>query len=161
VSVVGRLAVAGAAALALAASGCGDTERFAADDPRETVARLLLATIGQANGQRACGMLTARARDELAAGPAGSCRGALSKVAAVLPGEEDEPTASDRAISKLRFTAATPSDGGRRTTVRVRGRGLDLRFAMVRLSGREADAGSGLPWRVDDGVDQLFHDKPR
>ncbi|MDX8152610.1 hypothetical protein SK069_13475 [Patulibacter brassicae] len=150
-----RVLTLGAAALvAWGASGCGDAERFPDDDPRTAVGRLLLATVGQANGARACALLTQREQRRLDEGPAGSCRGALGKVAAVLPGQTDEPSASDRTISKLDFTTRV---AGERAVVRVTGRGLDLRFTLVRddfVAPRATDP--GVPWRVDGGIEQLL-----
>lgn len=152
------LAVAG-----LAASGCGDAQKFPDDDPRTAVSRLLQAATGEANGLRACGLLSDPARARLDRGPAGSCRAALSKTPSLLPGEVDEPTSFDRVISKLDFTVRRSGD---RATVVVRGRGAALRFGVVRVAGDGTSGGPdtegnpGIPWRVDSGVEQLLNDKP-
>ncbi|WP_320671744.1 hypothetical protein [Patulibacter defluvii] len=150
-------------AAGLGASGCGDAQKFPDDDPRTAVSRLLQAANGEANGLRACGLLSDAARARFDRGPSGSCRVALSKAPALLPGEVDEPTSFDRVISKLRFSVRQQGD---RARVEVRGRGALLRFSLIRVHGAQAEGGpdtegnAGIPWRVDRGVEQLLNDKP-
>ncbi len=69
-------------------AGCGPKPKgsYPEDDPRSAVHQLLRATVGQANGQRACALLTEAARERFDRTAAGSCRNALNTAIAALPG---------------------------------------------------------------------------
>ncbi|MGE4427299.1 MAG: hypothetical protein AB7G37_12675 [Solirubrobacteraceae bacterium] len=142
---------------ALVAVGCGDAQRFGGDDPRSAVGRLLVLSVGQANGAKACAMLTRELREELDAGPAGDCRRAMGNVTSLLPGERDEATSFEQVTSGLTFTKEEDGDAA---TVRVVGRGADVSFDLKRLPDGEprgADGGDpDTPWRIATGVEQLL-----
>ncbi|WP_210491475.1 hypothetical protein [Patulibacter sp. SYSU D01012] len=168
-----RRAAVAACALALGggAAGCGQASRFPADDPRSAVNQLLIAAIAQANGQRACSLLTVRARERFDAGPAGSCRAALNTAISSMPGPYNASDDAGQAADGLIYTLR--KDGPDRATVTARrGRNPALTFRVVRLSPREREAdeagseqtvGGGPPdteWRVDVGAEQLLEVDP-
>lgn len=147
-------------------TACGPKPKgsFPEDDPRSAVNQLLRATIGQANGQRACALLTEEARERFDRTIAGSCRSALNTAIAALPGAESSGEGTGRAAEDLEFESRV--DGDRATVTAFRGNGPRLTFEVVRLSEAElaadpsnADRGVGSApksdWRVDRGVDQL------
>ncbi|MCK9250646.1 MAG: hypothetical protein M0P31_16915 [Solirubrobacteraceae bacterium] len=143
---------------ALAVTGCGDSQRFGNEDPRRAVSRFLVLTVGQANGQKGCAMLTRELRTQLDEGPAGSCRRAMGTIGSLLPGERDEATSFEQVTSGLDFT--TPKEDDASATVRVVGRGTDVTFGLVRLpDDQRAGSDGGDPdtrWRIASGLEQLL-----
>lgn len=148
-------------------TACGPKPKgsFPEDDPRSAVNQLLRATIGQANGQRACALLTEEARERFDRTIAGSCRSALNTAIAALPGSASSGEGTGRAAEDLEFESRV--DGDRATVTAFRGDGPKLTFEVVRLNGAElaadeearGDRGVGSApksdWRVDRGVEQL------
>lgn len=148
-------------------TACGPKPKgsFSEDDPRSAVNQLLRATVGQANGQRACALLTVEARERFDRTVAGSCRNALNTAIAALPGAESSGEGTGRAAEDLEFESRV--DGDRATVSAFRGDGPRLTFEVVRLSEAElaaeekarGDRGVGSApksdWRVDRGVEQL------
>lgn len=114
-----RRAALAACALALggAATGCGQASRFPADDARSAVNQLLIAAIAQANGQRACSLLTVRERERLDAGPAGSCRAAMNTAIGSMPGPYNASDDAGQAADGLIYTLR---EGARVATVTAR-----------------------------------------
>ncbi|MGX6449226.1 hypothetical protein ACVU7I_14340, partial [Patulibacter sp. S7RM1-6] len=160
-----------AVALAGTAAGCGQAERYGSDDPRSAVNQLLIAAIAQANGQRACALLTVRERARFDAGPAGSCRAALNNAISSMPGPYNASDDAGQAADGLIYTLR--EDGPDRATVTARrGRNPALSFRLVHLSPREREAdeagseqtiGGGPPdteWRIDRGAEQLLEVDP-
>lgn len=151
---------------ALAAAGCGQEGKYKGDDPRSAVNQLLLAAVGQANGQRACSLLTTAARARLDATAAGSCRQAMSNAISSMPGAYSSTDDAGRAAEDLEFTVKT--DGDRSVVTAWRGSGRHLTFRLVRLTkeqeaadtaGTDQAVGSTghSRWRVDTGAEQLLH----
>lgn len=157
--------LAGLAVVAI--SGCGQAGQFGDDDPRAAVNELLLAAIGQANGQRACSLLSPAARERLDESPAGSCRQALNNAVSSLPGAYDATNDAGRGASDIDFTSELEGDDRATVTAR-RGKGAPWTFRLIRLSseaaeqdvtGREEDR-PATPWRVDHGAEQLLEVEP-
>jgi len=151
-------------------AGCGPKPKgsYPEDDPRSAVHQLLRATVGQANGQRACALLTEAARERFDRTAAGSCRNALNTAIAALPGEATGYGGTDREAEDIDLEARV--DGDRATVTASRGDGPRLSFDVVRLSKDElaadtssADSGVGSApksdWRVDRGAEQLVSRK--
>jgi hypothetical protein len=153
------------AASALGAVGCGQAGEFEPDDPRSAVAQLLNASISQANGQRACSLLTEAARTRLAEGPAGSCRQALNASVSTMPGPNAASDDAGRATTDLTFDVLSESADRARVSAR-RGDNRALVFDVVRLSAAQLDEDTSASqdtvggtvdtdWRVDAGEKQL------
>jgi hypothetical protein len=153
------------AAAALGAVGCGQAGEFETDDPRSAVAQLLNASISQANGQRACSLLTEAARTRLAEGPAGSCRQALNASVSTMPGPNAASDDAGRATTDLTFDVLSESADRARVSAR-RGDNRALTFDLVRLSAAQLDEDTSASqdtvggtvdtdWRVDAGEKQL------
>lgn len=151
-------------------TACGPKPKgsYPEDDPRSAVSQLLRATVGQANGQRACALLTAAAREQFDQTPAGSCRNALNTAIAALPGAATGFGGTDREAEDIDLEAQT--DGDRATVTASRGDGPRLTFEVVRLSEEELAADPGTSdngvgsapqsdWRVDRGAEQLVSRK--
>lgn len=163
-----RRAAAGLAAggvLALGTTGCGQAGKFDADDPRSAVAQLLNAAIGQANGQRACSLLSQAARQRLDAGPAGSCRQALNASISSMPGPYSSTDDAGRATTDLIYALVSQSQDRAVVTAR-RAKNPPLTFRLVRLSAQALDEDTAesqdtvggavdTDWRVDRGEQQL------
>lgn len=163
-----RALIAGVVALGVVAglAGCGPKPKgsYPEDDPRSAVNQLLRATVGQANGQRACALLTEEAREQFDRTIAGSCRSALNTAIAALPGSEAGYGGTDREAEDVELESRTGGD--RATVTAFRGDGPRLTFEVVRLSEDElaadpsnADRGVGSApksdWRVARGAEQL------
>lgn len=146
--------------------GCGAKPKgsYPEDDPRSAVHQLLRATIGQANGQRACALLTEAARDRFDRTSAGTCRNALNTAITAFPGSETGSEGMDRGAEDVDLKSTV--DGDRATVTASRGGGPPLSFEVVRLSEEEleddtkdADQAVGSAprseWRVDRGAEQL------
>ncbi len=169
---VGRavvLAALGATAV-VGTAGCGQAGEFGPDDPRSAVAQLLNASISQANGQRACSLLTQAARTRLAEGPAGSCRQALNASVSTMPGPYVSSDDAGRATTDLIFRVLSETKDRARVSAR-RADAPALTFDLVRLSGQELatdesasqDTVGGsvdTDWRVDRGERQLVEVDP-
>ncbi len=147
-------------------SGCGPKPKgsYPEDDPRSAVHQLLRATIGQANGQRACALLTAQARERFDRTKAGSCRNALNAAIGALPGSQEGAGGVEREAEDIELESRV--EGDRATVTAFRGNGPRLSFEVVRLSPAELaadpstnDEGVGSDpqsdWRVDRGAEQL------
>jgi hypothetical protein len=152
-------------ASALGGVGCGQAGEFEPDDPRSAVAQLLNASISQANGQRACSLLTEAARTRLAEGPAGSCRQALNASVSTMPGPNAASDDAGRATTDLTFDVLSQSADRARVSAR-RGDNRALVFDVVRLSAAQLDQDTSASqdtvggtvdtdWRVDAGEKQL------
>jgi hypothetical protein len=159
--------VALAVLTASALTACDPKGHYPEDDPRSAVHQLLRASVGQANGQRACALLTEAARARMAESLSGTCRGAMDRAIVALPGASGKDDGgTGRAAEDVVLDAELSKDGNR-ATVTVRGtRGQPLRFGAVRLSEAErkrdtkdADQAVGSApksdWRVDEGAEQL------
>jgi len=157
------LGVAGAAVLGV--TGCGQAGKYGPDDPRSAVAQLLNASISQANGQRACSLLTTAARTRLAEGPAGSCRQALNASVSSMPGPYAASDDAGRATTDLNFEVLSESEDRARVSAR-RGENRALTFDLVRLTAQQLDEDTSASqdtvggsvdsdWRVDRGEQQL------
>lgn len=151
-------------------TACGPKPKgsFPEDDPRSAVNQLLRATVGQANGQRACALLTVEAREQFDRTAAGSCRNALNTAIAALPGAETGYGGTDREAEDIELESRV--DGDRATVTAFRGDGPRLTFEVVRLSEEElaadpstSDRGVGSApksdWRVARGAEQLVSRK--
>jgi hypothetical protein len=158
VAVLGAGAVGGLA-------GCGQAGKFDPDDPRSAVAQVLNAAIGQANGQRACSLLTTAARERLDAGAAGSCRQALNASVSSMPGPYSSTDDAGRATTDLTFDVVSRSRDRAVVTAR-RGKNPALTFRLVRLTAQQLDEDTAASqdtvggtvdsdWRVDRGEQQL------
>lgn len=147
-------------------TACGPKPKgsYPEDDPRSAVHQLLRATVGQANGQRACALLTVEERERFDQTAAGSCRNALNTAIAALPGAEAGYGGTDREAEDIELESRT--DGDRATVTAFRGDGPRLTFDVVRLSEQElaadpstSDRGVGSApksdWRVARGAEQL------
>lgn len=147
-------------------TACGPKPKgsYPEDDPRSAVHQLLRATVGQANGQRACALLTATERERFDRTAAGSCRNALNTAIAALPGSETNNEGTGRAAEDIELESRV--DGDRATVTAFRGDGPRLTFEVVRLPDEElelepssSDRGVGSApksdWRVDRGAEQL------
>lgn len=147
-------------------TACGPKPKgsYPEDDPRSAVHQLLRATVGQANGQRACALLTVEERERFDQTAAGSCRNALNTAIAALPGAEAGYGGTDREAEDIELESR--GDGDRATVTAFRGDGPRLTFEVVRLSEQElaadtssADRGVGSApksdWRVASGAEQL------
>jgi hypothetical protein len=160
--------------LAVAATGglaaCGQAGKYGPDDPRSAVAQLLNASISQANGQRACSLLTAAARERLDQGPAGSCRQALNASVSSMPGPFRASDDAGRATTDLIFEVLSQTKDRARVSAR-RGDNRALTFDVVRLSGQQIDSDTSASqdtvggtvdtdWRVDGGERQLVEVDP-
>lgn len=167
-----RAAAVGLASVAAVAGlvGCGQAGRYGAEDPRSAVAQLLNASISQANGQRACSLLSAAARDRLAAGPAGSCRQALNASVSSMPGPYGASDDAGRATTDLTFEVLSESQDRARVSAR-RKENPALTFDLVRLSAEQLDEDTAASqdttggtvdtdWRVDGGERQLVEVRP-
>lgn len=163
------LAVAGAAVVA-GATGCGQAGEYGPDDPRSAVAQILNAAISQANGQRACSLLSTAARDRLAAGPAGSCRQALNASVSTMPGPYSSSSDAGRATTDLTFDVLSQTKDRARVSAR-RGDNRALTFDLVRLTAQQLDddisasqdtVGGTVDsdWRIDAGERQLVEVDP-
>jgi hypothetical protein len=150
---------------ALGAVGCGQAGQFGPDDPRSAVAQLLNASISQANGQRACSLLTQAARDRLADGLAGSCRQALNASVSSMPGPYVSTDDAGRATTDLTFDVLSETADRARVSAR-RGNNPALTFDLVRLTGAALDQDTEAnqdtvggkidsDWRVSSGEQQL------
>lgn len=161
-----RILVAGMATLGVVVglTGCGPKGSYPEDDPRSAVHQLLRATVGQANGQRACALLTEAARERFDRSPAGSCRNALNTAIAALPGATTGYGGTDREAEDIDLEAQV--DGNRATVTAFRGDGPRLEFDVVRLTKEQLEADPGTSdngvgsapkseWRVDRGAEQL------
>jgi hypothetical protein len=146
-------------------AGCGQAGKFDTDDPRSAVAQLLNAAIGQANGQRACSLLTTAARERLDAGAAGSCRQALNASVSSMPGPYSSTDDAGRATTDLVFDVVSQSRDHAVVTAR-RGKNPALTFRLVRLTAEQLDEDTAASqdtvggtvdsdWRVDRGERQL------
>lgn len=153
------------AAVLLGATGCGQAGKYGADDPRSAVAQLLNAAISQANGQRACSLLSSAARTRLAEGPAGSCRQALNASVSTMPGPNAASDDAGRATTDLTFEVLSQSADRARVSAR-RGDNRALTFDVVRLTAQQLDRDTSASqdtvggtvasdWRVDGGERQL------
>lgn len=163
--------VLAAAAAALAGlTGCGEAGKYGAEDPRSAVAQLLNASISQANGQRACSLLTQAARDRLASGPAGSCRQALNASISSMPGPQGASDDAGRATTGLTFEVLSRSADRARISARRKDHPA-LTFDVVRLSAEQLDEDTtasrdtvggtvDTDWRVDGGERQLVEVRP-
>ena len=160
------LALAATSALALGGlAGCGEAGKYGPEDPRSAVAQLLNASISQANGQRACSLLTQAARDRLASGPAGSCRQALNASVSSMPGPQGASDDAGRATTGLTFEVLSKTGDRARVSAR-RKQNPALTFDVVRLSAEQLDEDTtasqdtvggtvDTDWRVDGGERQL------
>ena len=158
--------------LTIGLTGCGLQPKgsYQEDDPRSAVHQFLRATVGQANGQRACALLTEAARERLADTTAGSCRNALNAAIVALPGSQPTGESTGRAAEDVELEARV--DGDRATVEAFRGKGRRMTFDVVRLSPAErardtenADHGVGAApksdWRIDRGAEQLVTETNR
>jgi hypothetical protein len=159
-------------AMTLGLTACGTIQpkgSYPADDPRSAVHQFLRATVGQANGQRACALMTEAARQEMAA-RAGTCRAAMDKAIVALQGAPPTGEGTGRAAEDVELEART--DGDRATIDVFRGRGPRMTFDVVRLSPdeleqdtRDADRAVGSApeseWRIDAGAEQLVTETNR
>lgn len=151
----------------VAVSGCGQAGQFGDDDPRAAVNELLLAAVGQANGQRACSLMSPAARGRLDASPAGSCRQAMNNAVSSLPGAYDASSDAGRGASDLDYTLRRQGDDRATVTAR-RGSGPPWTFRLIRLPADQAEQDSigrdedrpSTPWRVDRGAEQLLEVDP-
>lgn len=147
-------------------TACGPKPKgsYPEDDPRSAVHQLLRATVGQANGQRACALLTEQARERFDRTIAGSCRNALNAAIAALPGAQSTGEGTGRAAEDIELESRV--DGDRATVTAFRGDGPRLTFEVVRLSEEQLAADPGTSdrgvgsapqsdWRVDRGAEQL------
>lgn len=147
-------------------TACGPKPKgsYSEDDPRSAVHQLLRATVGQANGQRACALLTVEERERFDDTAAGSCRNALNTAIAALPGATGGYGGTDREAEDIELQSRV--DGDRATVTAFRGDGPRLTFEVVRLSEEElaadpstSDRGVGSApksdWRVARGAEQL------
>lgn len=159
------LSALAAGAVALGAAGCGQAGKYGPEDPRSAVAQLLNASISQANGQRACSLLTPAARTRLAEGPAGSCRQALNASVSTMPGPNAASDDAGRATTDLTFEVLPESADRVRVSAR-RGDNPALTFDVVRLTAQQLDRDTSASqdtvggvvasdWRVDGGERQL------
>lgn len=155
-----------AAAAALGVAGCGQAGEFGKNDPRSAVSQLLNASIGQANGQRSCSLLSDAARTRLADGIAGSCRQALNASVSSMPGPYSSTSDAGRATTDLTFKVLSKSADHARVSAR-RGDNPALTFDLIRLSGgalqqdKEANLDTvggdvNTDWRIDRGEQQLI-----
>lgn len=163
-ALVALLATAG---VTFGLTGCGPKGSYPEDDPQSAVHQLLRATVGQANGQRACALLTTEARERFDRTAAGSCRNALNTAIAALPGAASSGEGSGRAAEDLEFESRIAEGGDRATVTAFRGDGPRLTFDVVRLSDAalhaeekaRGDRGVGSApesdWRVERGAEQL------
>lgn len=163
-------AAATAGALLLGAVGCGQAGEFGPDDPRSAVAQLLNAAVSQANGQRACSLLTQTARDRLANGAAGSCRQALNASVSSMPGPYSSSSDAGRATTDLTYAVLSQTADRAKVSAR-RGNNRAFTFDLVRLTGSEVDADTeasqdtvggtvDTDWRIADGERQLLEVQP-
>lgn len=163
------LAAASVAAV-VGLAGCGEAGKYGPEDPRSAVAQLLNASISQANGQRACSLLTQAARDRLASGPAGSCRQALNASISSMPGPQGASDDAGRATTGLTIEVVSRSGDRARVSAR-RKEHPALTFDVVRLSAEQLDEDTtasqdtvggtvDTDWRVDDGERQLVEVRP-
>ena len=163
------LGVAGAVA-ALGVTGCGQAGKYGPEDPRSAVAQILNAAISQANGQRACSLLTQEARTRLAQGPAGSCRQALNASVSSMPGPYAASDDAGRATTDLNFEVLSQTEDRARVSAR-RGENRALTFDLVRLTGQQLDDDTAASqdtvggavdsdWRVAGGERQLVEVEP-
>ena len=163
------LGLASAAALT-GLTGCGQAGKYGPDDPRSAVAQLLNASISQANGQRACSLLSAAARDRLASGPAGSCRQALNASVSSMPGPYGASDDAGRATTDLTFEVLSETKDRARVSAR-RKENPALTFDLVRLTAQQLDDDTAASqdtvggtvdtdWRVDGGEKQLVEVRP-
>lgn len=161
---IASLAALVGVAVGLTACGPKPKGSYPEDDPRSAVHQLLRATVGQANGQRACALLTEAARERFDQTAAGSCRNALNTAIAALPGAETGYGGTDREAEDIELEART--DGDRATVTAFRGEGPRLTFDVVRLTEAQLEADPGTSdrgvgsapksdWRVDRGAEQL------
>jgi hypothetical protein len=157
------LAVGGV--LVFGTTGCGQAGEFGADDPRSAVAQLLNAAIGQANGQRACSLLSQAARARLDAGAAGSCRQALNNSVSSMPGPYSSTDDAGRATTDLIYAVVSQTKDHAVVTAR-RAKNPPLTFRLVKLTAEELDEDTAASqdtvggtvdtdWRVDRGEKQL------
>lgn len=165
-------ALASAVVLTLTVTACGTIQpkgSYPEDDPRSAVHQFLRATVGQGNGQRACALLTAAARERMAA-KAGTCRAAMDKAIVALPRAPSMGEGTRRAAEDVELEVRI--DGDRATVEAFRGRGPRMSFEVVRLSAQEleqdtkdADRAVGTApesdWRVDRGAEQLVTETNR
>jgi hypothetical protein len=146
-------------------AGCGQAGKFDAGDPRSAVAQLLNASIGQANGQRACSLLTTAARERLDAGAAGSCRQALNASISSMPGPYSSTDDAGRASTDLIYRTVSQTNDRAVVTAR-RAKNPALTFRLVRLTAQQLDEDTAASqdtvggtvdtdWRVDRGEQQL------
>jgi hypothetical protein len=158
-------AVAVGGVLAVGATGCGQAGRYGPDDPRGAVNQLLNAAIGQANGQRACSLLSAAARARLDAGPAGSCRQALNNSVSSMPGPYSSTDDAGRASTDLIYETVSQTQDRAVVTAR-RGKNPPFTFRLVRLTAQQLDQDTAASqdtvggtvdseWRIDRGETQL------
>lgn len=159
-----------AGAVLLGAAGCGQAGAFAADDPRSAVNQLLNAAVSQANGQRACSLLTQTARDRLANGAAGSCRQALNASVSSMPGPYSSTDAAGRATTDLTYEVLSQTADRARVSAR-RGSNRAFTFDLVRLTGDQINADTEASqdtvggtidsdWRIANGERQLVEVAP-
>lgn len=152
-------------ALALGATGCGQAGEYGPDDPRSAVNQLLNAAIGQANGQRACSLLSTAARERLDRGPAGSCRQALNASVSSMPGPYSSTDDAGRASTDLIYAIVSQSKDRAVVTAR-RAKNPPLTFGLVRLTAQQLDEDTAASqdtvggtvdsqWRIDRGEKQL------
>jgi hypothetical protein len=158
-------AVLAAGALAVGAAGCGQAGKYGPGDPRGAVNQLLNAAVGQANGQRACSLLSAAARARLDAGPAGSCRQALNNSVSSMPGPYSSTDDAGRASTDLIYETLSQSKDRAVVTAR-RGKNPPFTFGLVRLTAQQLDEDTAASqdtvggtvdseWRIDRGEKQL------
>ncbi|MEV4421442.1 hypothetical protein AB0L40_15885 [Patulibacter sp. NPDC049589] len=161
--------LAGAAAV-LGVTGCGQAGEYGPDDPRSAVSQLLNASISQANGQRACSLLTEAARTRLADGVAGSCRQALNASVSSMPGPYSSTDDAGRATTDLHIDVVSQDADHAKVTAR-RGDNRAFVFTVVRLDGAALTADTeanqdtvggkiDTDWRVDTGEKQLVEVAP-
>lgn len=167
-----RIVAAGLAGIALAvgATGCGEAGKYGADDPRSAVAQLLNASISQANGERACSLLTPAARERLAQGPALSCRRALNASVSSMPGPQGASDDAGRATTGLTIEVLSRSADRARVSARRKDNPA-LTFEVVRLTAEQLERDTTAnqdtvggtvetDWRVDAGERQLVEVRP-
>lgn len=151
--------------LLLGLAGCGDEGKYKPDDPRSAVNQFLLATVGQANGQRACSLLSPAAQARLAETAAGSCRQAMNTAVSSMPGAYSATEDAGRAAEKLEYTSKV--DGDHAVVSAWRGKGRHLTFRLVRVGpvAKPADSDGPQPgvgtsgnseWRIETGAEQLL-----
>lgn len=146
--------LATAAALALAATGCGGSS-FKKDEPQTAARDFLSEALSQKNGQRACDFMTQDAQAELVTGDGAgaNCRAAMERSSLISDGEQVRDVAM---VKDLDYEVVEQE--GENATVVIRPEGSDeLRLTLT----KKKDDGLGnlyepdTPWRITGGAKPL------